>query len=57
MARKEYKAQDGYTFIKGDKIIGKIIYLGTNDNIDNYIEVSDDMLPKGEIEDAEIKED
>lgn len=53
----KYISQDGYTFMKGDKIIGKVIYLGTNDNIDNYIEVSDDMLPKGVIEDAEIKED
>lgn len=57
MARQEYKAKEGYTFMKNDKIIGKVIYLGTNDNISNYIEVSDDMLPTGEMEDTEIKED
>lgn len=43
--------------MKNDKIIGKVIYLGTNDNIDNYIEVSDDMLPREETTETETKED
>ena len=39
-------ADEGKTFMKGESVIGKIIYLGVNDSIDNYTQVSDDELPK-----------
>ena len=39
-------ADEGKTFMKGDSVIGKVIYLGVNDSIDNYTQVSDDELPK-----------
>lgn len=41
-------AEDGKTFMKGDSVIGKVIYLGVNDKIENYTQVSDDDLPKEE---------
>lgn len=41
-------AEDGKTFMKGDSVIGKVIYLGVNDSIDNYTQVSDEDLPKVE---------
>ena len=46
-------AEDGKTFMKGDSVIGKIIYLGVNDSIDNYTQVNDEDLPKEEVEPIE----
>ncbi|MBE6299804.1 MAG: hypothetical protein E7083_05640 [Bacteroidales bacterium] len=39
-------AEEGKTFIKGESVIGKIIYLGVNDKIENYTQVADEDLPK-----------
>lgn len=41
-------AEDGKTFMKGESVIGKVIYLGVNDKIDNYTQVNDEDLPKVE---------
>lgn len=41
-------ADEGKTFMKGDSVIGKVIYLGVNDSIDNYTQVADEDLPKVE---------
>lgn len=46
-------AEEGKTFMKGDSVIGKVIYLGVNDSIDNYTQVSDEDLPKEEVEPIE----
>ena len=46
-------ADEGKTFMKGDSVIGKVIYLGVNDSIDNYTQVSDEDLPKEEVEPIE----
>lgn len=40
----KYMSQDGYTFIKGKQIVGKVLYLGKYDNIANYIQVEDSKL-------------
>ena len=32
--------------MKGNSVIGKVIYLGVNDSIDNYTQVNDEDLPK-----------
>ena len=45
--------EDGKTFMKGESVIGKVIYLGVNDTIDNYTQVSDEDLPKEEVEPIE----
>lgn len=42
---KKYTAREGYTFMKGDMIIGKEVYLGKNDSITFYKEVKDEDLP------------
>lgn len=39
-------AEDGKTFMKGESVIGKVIYLGVNDKIENYTQVNDEDLPK-----------
>lgn len=39
-------AEDDKTFMKGDSVIGKVIYLGVNDKIENYTQVNDEDLPK-----------
>ena len=39
-------AEDGKTFMKGESVIGKVVYLGVNDSIDNYTQVNDEDLPK-----------
>lgn len=39
-------AEEGKTFMKGESVIGKVIYLGVNDKIDNYTQVADEDLPK-----------
>lgn len=49
-------AEEGKTFTKGESVIGKVIYLGVNDTIDNYTQVSDDELPK-EVEPIEEVKD
>ena len=41
-------AEEGKTFMKGESVIGKVIYLGVNDSIDNYTQVADEDLPKVE---------
>jgi hypothetical protein len=41
-------AEYGKTFMRGESVIGKVIYLGVNDTIDNYTQVSDEDLPKVE---------
>lgn len=46
-------AEDGKTFMKGDSVIGKVIYLGVNDKIENYTQVADEDLPKEEVEPIE----
>ena len=46
-------AEDGKTFMKGESVIGKVIYLGVNDTIDNYTQVADEDLPKEEVEPIE----
>lgn len=46
-------AESGKTFMKGDSVIGKVIYLGVNDSIDNYTQVNDEDLPKEEVEPIE----
>ena len=39
-------AEEGKTFMKGESVIGKVIYLGVNDKIENYTQVADEDLPK-----------
>lgn len=46
-------ADEGKTFMKGESVIGKVIYLGVNDSIDNYTQVADEDLPKEEVEPIE----
>lgn len=46
-------AEEGKTFMKGESVIGKVIYLGVNDKIENYTQVNDDDLPKEEVEPIE----
>ena len=50
-------AEEGKTFMKGDSVIGKVIYLGVNDAISNYTQVSDDELPKENVEPIEEVKD
>ena len=50
-------AESGKTFMKGESVIGKVIYLGVNDTIDNYTQVADDDLPKEEVEPIEEMKD
>lgn len=50
-------AESGKTFMKGDSVIGKIIYLGVNDSIDNYTQVADEDLPKENVEPIEEVKD
>lgn len=49
-------AEEGRTFMKGDSVIGKVIYLGVNDVIENYTQVADEDLPK-EVEPIEEVKD
>ena len=49
-------AEDGKTFMKGESVIGKVIYLGVNDSIDNYTQVNDEDLPKVEEHNEETTE-
>ena len=44
-------AEEGKTFMRGESVIGKVIYLGVNDTIDNYTQVNDEDLPKEEMKD------
>ena len=53
MALNIITAEDGKTFMKGESVIGKVIYLGVNDSIDNYTQVSDEDLPKEDVEPIE----
>ena len=50
-------AEEGKTFMKGDSVIGKVIYLGVNDTIENYTQVNDEDLPKEEVEPIEEVKD
>lgn len=50
-------ADEGKTFMKGESVIGKVIYLGVNDSIDNYTQVADEDLPKEEVEPIEEVKD
>lgn len=50
-------ADEGKTFMKGDSVIGKVIYLGVNDSIDNYTQVADEDLPKVEEPIEEVKDE
>lgn len=50
-------ADEGKTFMKGDSVIGKVIYLGVNDTIDNYTQVADEDLPKENVEPIEEVKD
>lgn len=50
-------AEDGKTFMKGESVIGKVIYLGVNDKIDNYTQVNDEDLPKVEEPKEEVKDE
>lgn len=50
-------ADEGKTFMKGESVIGKVIYLGVNDSIDNYTQVNDRELPKEEVEPIEEVKD
>ena len=50
-------AEEGKTFMKGESVIGKVIYLGVNDSIDNYTQVNDEDLPKEEVEPIEEVKD
>ena len=50
-------AEEGKTFMKGESVIGKVIYLGVNDSIENYTQVSDEDLPKEEVEPIEEVKD
>ena len=53
----KYISQDGYTFIKGEQIVGKVLYLGKYDNIANYIQVEDSKLStEFEQEDLEFEQ-
>ena len=54
MALDIITAEEGKTFMKGESVIGKVIYLGVNDTIDNYTQVSDEDLPKVEEPKEEI---
>ena len=47
-------AEEGKTFMRGESVIGKVIYLGVNDSIDNYTQVNDEDLPKVEEPKEEI---
>lgn len=49
MALDIITAEEGKTFMKGDSVIGKVIYLGVNDSIDNYTQVADEDLPKEDV--------
>lgn len=49
-------ADEGKTFMRGESVIGKVIYLGVNDKIENYTQVSDEDLPK-EVEPIEEVKD
>ena len=53
MALDIITAEEGKTFMKGESVIGKVIYLGVNDSIDNYTQVSDEDLPKEEVKPIE----
>lgn len=53
MALDIITAEDGKTFMKGESVIGKVIYLGVNDTIENYTQVNDEDLPKEEVEPKE----
>lgn len=53
MALDIITAEEGKTFMKGESVIGKVIYLGVNDTIDNYTQVNDEDLPKEEVEPIE----
>ena len=57
MALDIITAEEGKTFMKGESVIGKVIYLGVNDSIDNYTQVSDDELPKENVEPKEEVKD
>lgn len=50
-------AEEGKTFMKGESVIGKVIYLGVNDKIENYTQVSDEDLPKENVEPIEEVKD
>ena len=39
-------AEEGKTFMRDESVIGKVIYFGVNDSIDNYTQVNDEDLPK-----------
>ena len=41
-------AESGKTFMRGKLVVGKVIYFGVNDSIDNYTQVADEDLPKVE---------
>ena len=49
-------AEEGKTFMRDESVIGKVIYLGINDTIDNYTQVNDEDLPKEEVNDEETTE-
>jgi len=53
---KHYTVREGYTFVKDATVIGKELYLGANDNIENYKQVSDEALASDEEAAAESKE-
>ena len=50
-------AEEGKTFMKGESVIGKVIYLGVNDSIDNYTQVNDEDLPTVEEPKEEVNDE
>lgn len=57
MALDIITADEGKTFMRGESVIGKVIYLGVNDTIDNYTQVNDEDLPKENVEPIEEVKD
>ena len=57
MALEIITAEEGKTFMKGENVIGKVIYLGVNDTIENYTQVNDEDLPKVEEPIEEVKDE
>lgn len=43
--QQKYVSAEGKTFMRGNNVIGKILYLGVGDSIGNYTEVADEDLP------------
>lgn len=48
------KAEEGYTLTNGEAF-GKVIYLGINDSVDNWYEITDEEAKELQNTESEIK--